>query len=68
MKRDEASKILINHFEELSKRAENVGNEDGDNEEYIKLTDCMHKLYITLSNAGAFEDEVPGSMPSGFPS
>lgn len=67
MKISEANKILITQFEELASRAGEVGKEYGDNEELIKLTDCMHKLYITLANANAFELELSSNTVSEYP-
>ncbi len=51
MTKKEAEKMLVERFDALNQRAE----EKPENGELVALTDSMHKLYITLVNAGAFD-------------
>lgn len=65
MKREEANEMLIARFEQLNKVAEDL-KADGHEirpEELCALCDSAHKMYITLSNAGAFEDEPFPKIP-----
>lgn len=54
MKRHEANALLISRFEQLNRVADNI---DGEKMpvELCALCDSAHKMYITLSNAGAFD-------------
>lgn len=58
MKQSEANKLLIQRFKAAIKKAKKAETF----EEEINYTDCAHKLYITLSNAGAFENETLQSL------
>ena len=56
MKRQKANEMLIARFEQLNKVAESIDGEKN-LKELCDLCDSAHKMYITLSNAGAFEEE-----------
>ena len=65
MTRQEANEMLIKRFEQLNDAAAAIS--DGENNmELCALCDSAHKLYITLSNAGAFEPELDMSSSSGL--
>lgn len=57
MTQQEANKLMIERFKHFMKKAQNADSA----EDSIRFTDAAHKLYITLSSAGAFQD-----MPQEF--
>ena len=59
MKQYEANKKMVSLFEKMVDKA--VAAED--NEELRLFTDNAHKLYITLSNAGAFDIDMSAEFP-----
>lgn len=62
MTKNQADKLMVERFEEIASRAAKAE----DNSELIDLTDCMHKLYITLVNSGAFEGGTVVDTSSGL--
>lgn len=56
MKRSEANALLTARFEQLNKVAESIDDEKNP-EALCALCDSAHKMFITLSNAGAFEED-----------
>ncbi len=53
MTQKEANAVMVERFEQLIADAQETDSV----EEHIRITDCAHKLFITLTNAGAFEGE-----------
>lgn len=51
MTKRQADNLMIERFEALAAKAD-IGS---DANELIAITDSMHKLYITLTNSGAFD-------------
>ncbi len=68
MTRQEANEMLIKRFEQLNEVADSFDSNVADinPESLCALCDSAHKLYITLSNAGAFEQELDMSGSSGL--
>lgn len=54
MKQYEANEKMVSLFEKMVEKAE----EAQEKEELTLFTDNAHKLYITLTNAGAFEKGI----------
>lgn len=51
MKQYEANQKMVSLFEKMVKKAESAEK----NDELTLFTDNAHKLYITLTNSGAFD-------------
>ena len=62
MTKKQADKKLNTLFEQLCDEALNTENST----ELCALTDSAHKLYITLCNAGAFEEGIDAQEPGGL--
>lgn len=64
MTQKEANKFMNEQFEHFVERAENAGSE----EERIQAVDNAHKLFITLTNLNAFENEEFPKSQSNYSS
>ncbi len=64
MKQYDANKKMVSLFEKMVDKAE----EATDNEELTLFTDNAHKLYITLTNSGAFDNGLSSLPDSDFSS
>ena len=64
MTQNEANKKMLSFFEEMIEKAENA-EEKAEKFEYI---DASHKLYITLTQLGAFDNSDSDMASSGFTS
>lgn len=52
MNQKEANEVMIERFKAMVEKAQSADSK----EDVITFTDCAHKLYITLSSAGAFSN------------
>ena len=64
MKQHEANKKMVGLFETMVEKAEAAT----ENEELTLFTDNAHKLYITLTNSGAFDSDHLAQSDSDFSS
>ena len=64
MKQYEADEKMVGLFGKMVDKAEAAE----DNEELRLFTDNAHKLYITLTNSGAFEQGIPEAPKTDFSS
>ena len=60
MTQKEANKFMNEQFENFAQKAQSTENDD----EEIKFTDAAHKLFITLTQTNAFEEEAFPKAPN----
>lgn len=60
MTQKEANKFMNEQFENFAQKAQSTENDD----EEIKFTDAAHKLFITLTQMNAFEEEAFPKAPN----
>lgn len=56
MTKYEADIILGERFKKLNELA---GTAEGSTEEYVRLTDALLAVYVTMTQADSFEDSIP---------
>lgn len=67
MTKKEADKLLIERFGQLNEAAAQIES-DVDNMELCALCDSIHKMFITLCNAGAFTEDLSQTDSGSFKS
>lgn len=64
MTKQKADKMLMEHFEELDRKADVAAETEDTNEEYMQLVDSMLKVYTMLAGTNGFDSDAV-KIPSG---